>query len=140
MLCCFIPSLFPARAIGKLVGDEGEQARFRILILSDALILLAASPAEYQGEHDLVSLAGDELLSLEGQMPLVFLVQGGVNGIAAADELMEAEGKDRKAGLRIELAAINGRTYPGRSWVPKNPNLMRNKRGGTKKKKPVGGF
>lgn len=97
------------RPVGQVALPEDRRAARPVGRQPDAVILLPALPAEHQREQHLgLVAAGDELLPLDRQVPLGLGLQGGVHAVAAADELVEAEGERRAAGRRVRLAGVAG--------------------------------
>src|SRR5205814_2267480 len=72
----------------------------------DAVILVAALPAENQRQKYPLPVARHELLPLECQVAVGLALQGGINRIAARDKLVEPEGERRTVGAGVALAAV----------------------------------
>ena len=67
-----------------------------------AIVFLPAFAAEDEREQHMLPRAWFELLSGDRQIPLLFRLQGGIDRVAPADELMQTKRERREACLRIE--------------------------------------
>src|SRR6202011_6042703 len=72
------------------------------ILQAHAVILLAALAAKDQRQKDALAISRHKLLALQRQMALWF--ERGVDGIALADKLVQAEGERRQAGLGVRFA------------------------------------
>jgi hypothetical protein len=91
-----VPVLRAIRRLARLVG-----ARRRLVAAADAVVLLPALAAEDEGQEDATPVSRHEPLTVDGDVPLVFRLDGGVDGVAPADELVDAEGEGRVARLGV---------------------------------------
>jgi hypothetical protein len=65
------------------------------------VVVLAALPAEGQREQHTAAVARHVVLPLDGDEAPAFGLQGGVDGVAAADELVDAKGEGELARLGV---------------------------------------
>ncbi len=91
-----VPVLRAVRRLARLVG-----ARRGFVPAADAVVLLPALAAEDEGQEDAAPVARHEPLTVDGDVPLVFRLDGGVDGVAPADELVDPEREGRVARLRV---------------------------------------
>src|ERR1035441_7672268 len=69
---------------------------------------LSALTAEHQRQEDLLPIAWHELLAIQRKVSLVLRFQRGIDGVTAADELVEPKGESRKPGGWISFAGVAG--------------------------------
>ena len=74
--------------VGDTAGAEHPAEGVRVLVGPDRVILLAALPAEGERHQHAVPIPGDELLALERDVAVLLFLYGGVDGVAAAHELV----------------------------------------------------
>ena len=67
----------------------------------DAVVLLPAFAAEHQRQENPRTIAWHVLLALDCDVPLRLRLERGIDRVAPADELMQAEGKDGLVGIRV---------------------------------------
>ncbi|MCY4503960.1 MAG: hypothetical protein OXE57_20740 [Alphaproteobacteria bacterium] len=88
-----------------VVGSFGQVAGFEcVRLLADMLrpdgqVFLAAGAAEGEGEKRTIAVSGFELLSVQGEIPLVRRLEGRVGVPGAADELVQPEGEEALTSL-----------------------------------------
>jgi hypothetical protein len=72
------------------------------------IVFLPAFAAEDEREQHVLPRAWFELLSSDRQMPLLFRLQCGIDGVAPTDELMQTKRERWEACFRIGSAGISG--------------------------------
>jgi len=80
----------------------------RLFVATDAyaVVLLAAFATENERQEDTTAVARHKLLSVDRQVALRLRVQGSIDGVTAADKLMQAEGEHRQVCFRVRFAMI----------------------------------
>ena len=76
-----------------------HSAAFGTITPPDRVVLLTALTAEYQGQQHPFAVIGYKLQTVKRNMSCEFWFGGGINSIATADELVNAEGKHRQARI-----------------------------------------
>ena len=98
--------LFPS-PISQLARLKNTHMRF-VLAPADAIVFLAACPAESQGKQGLLGRrARGEPLPIDRNIAVLLIANGCIDRIAAADELVQAEGEGRESGL-WDFAGVPG--------------------------------
>ena len=107
----------------SVAGDR--RSRRRRLADADGVVLLAALAAERERQQRPSSRSsGDELLLLGRDVPAVLGLERRVDGLAAAEELVQPEREDREPGLRVRAArspASASRGSRSRSVLDRGP-------------------
>jgi hypothetical protein len=75
-------------AVGQVTGQVRRLAGRNVLAQPHRVVLLAALAAEHQGQQHLVPVVRHEPLTVDGQVAVGLGLQGGVDRVAAADELV----------------------------------------------------
>src|SRR5215475_6426809 len=70
-----------------------------------AIVFLPTFAAEDEREQHMLPGAWFELLPGDRQIPLLFWLQGGIDCVTSADELMQTKRERRKACLRMRVAS-----------------------------------